>query len=73
MIKRAVMSYIQQKAIAQAPIATKFYKFFIVLSKDRVAQLEQKIANLPKKDIITYIQQEFEKSRKWVIARLDKK
>lgn len=67
------MGYIQQQNIVQLPINGGFYKFFIVLSKDRVGELEQKIANLPKKDIIKYIQQEFEKARKWVIARLDKK
>ena len=72
-IKRAIMGYIQQHESIKTAINGKFYKFFIVLSKDRVAQLEQKIANLPKKDIITYIQQEFEKSRKWVTNRLDSK
>ncbi len=64
------MGYIQQHKGAETSINNKFYKFFIVLSKDRVPELEQKIANLPKKDIITYVQQEFEKARKWVIIKL---
>lgn len=63
-IKRAIMGYVQQHKGAETSINNKFYKFFIVLSKDRVGELEQKIANLPKKDIITYVQQEFEKARK---------
>ena len=47
-----------------------FYKIFIVLSKDRIPEIEKKIANFEKKDTIMYIQEEFEKARKWLTNRL---
>ena len=50
-----------------------FYKFFIVLSKDRIPEIEKKIANLPKKDTIIYIQNEFEKSWKRLNDKLYQK
>ncbi len=67
------MHSVQIHNSAQTPIHGTFYKIFIVLSKDRIPQIEQKIANLSKKDTIIYIQQEFEKARKWYIDRLDRK
>ncbi len=70
MIKRAIMQRIQQHNIVKYPINDAFYKIFIVLSKDRVPQIEQKIANFTKKDTITYIQEEFEKARKWFTDKL---
>ena len=64
------MGYIQQHESIKTAINGKFYKFFIVLSKDRVAQLEQKIANLPKKDIIILVQKEFVYARKKLHTKL---
>ena len=64
MIKRAIMQRIQQHNLVKYPINDAFYKFFIVLSKDRVPELEKKIANFSKKDTIKYIQEEFEKAWK---------
>jgi hypothetical protein len=37
-----------------------FYKIFIVLSKDHIEEIEKKIANFDKKDIIKYMQKEFD-------------
>ncbi len=70
MMKRAIMSYIQKHTLVKYPITTSFYKFFIVLSKDRLWDIEKKIANFPKKDTIKYIEQEFEKSWKRLNNRL---
>lgn len=64
LFKRAIVQYIQDNMIAHTPIHGKFYKIFIVFSKDALPELEKKIANFTKKDIIKYIQGEFEKSRK---------
>lgn len=68
-IKRAVIELIQRKKVANISIADAWYKFFIVLAKDRVWDIEKKIANLPKKDTIRYIQEEFEKAWKEVNIR----
>lgn len=68
--KRAIIQRIQQHDLVKYPINDSFYKFFIVLSKDRLGEIEKKIANLQKKDTIKYIQEEFEKSRKWLNNRL---
>jgi len=58
------MERVQQHNLVKYPINDAFYKFFIVLSKDRVWEVEKKIANFSKKDTIKYIQEEFEKARK---------
>ena len=73
LIKRAIMHYIHQQNIVKIPINTVFYKIFIVLSKDRVWEIEKKIANLSKKDTIIYIQKEFEKAWKGFNDRLSAK
>jgi len=70
-IKRAIMQYVQQHDLVKSPLSSTFYKFFIVLSKVRVPELEQKIAKLEKKDTIKYIQEEFEKARKGCTLKLD--
>ena len=72
-IKRAVMQRIQQHNLVKYPINDGFYKFFVVLSKDRVWELDKKIANFTKKDTIKYIQEEFEKARKRLDNRLYQK
>jgi len=64
MIKRAMIQYIEQHNLTKYPINDTFYKFFVVISKDRIPEIEKKIANLEKKDTIKYIQNEFEKARK---------
>ena len=58
------MQYIAQHGSVNQPIGNTFYKFFIVLSKPRIEEIEKKIANLSKKDTITYIQDEFQKAWK---------
>ena len=63
-IKRAIIQRVQEQNLVTNPINSTFYKFFIVLSKNRVWEIEKKIANSPKKDTIKYIQEEFEKSWK---------
>jgi hypothetical protein len=63
-IKRAIIQRIQEHNLVKYPINNWFYKFFIVLSKDRVWELEKKIANFTKKDTIMYVQEEFEKAWK---------
>lgn len=63
-IKRAVLEYIQKENLTKLPLGGNFYKFFIVLSKDRVWEFEKKIANLSKKDTIKHTQEEFKKARK---------
>ncbi|MFA6255998.1 MAG: hypothetical protein WC606_02335 [Candidatus Absconditabacterales bacterium] len=63
-IKRAIIQRIQEHNLVKYPINNGFYKFFIVLSKDRVGELEKKIANFTKKDTIMYVQEEFEKAWK---------
>lgn len=68
--KRAIMQYIAQHGSVNQPIGNTFYKFFIVLSKPRIEEIEKKIANLSKKDTITYIQDEFQKAWKWCVLRL---
>ena len=50
--KRAVMQSVQKYDLVKHPINDSFYKFFIVLSKNHVPEIQQKIANLSKKDII---------------------
>jgi RNase P protein component len=73
MFKRAIIQRIQQHNLIKFPINNTFYKFFIVLSKDRIPEIEKKIANFQKKDTIKYIQDEFEKSWKWVNDRMYQK
>ncbi len=68
-IKRAIMQYIQEHDIMKNSISDIFYKIFIVLSKDRVWEIDKKIANLSKKDTIRYIQDEFGKAWKWFTGR----
>ncbi len=70
MIKRAIMGYLQKHNLVKYPINNSFYKFFIVLSKARLEEIEKKIANSPKKDTITYIEEEFEKSWKWLNGKM---
>ena len=69
MIKRAIMQYIQEHDIVKNSISDVFYKIFIVLSKDRVWEIDKKIANLSKKDTIRYMQDEFGKAWKWFTGR----
>jgi len=71
MIKRAIMQSIQDNNLAKLPIHDVFYKIFIVLSKDRIWEIDKKIANFTKKDTIKYIQDEFEKARKWLNNKLE--
>lgn len=68
--KRAIIQYVQQHKLIIYSINDLFYKIFIVLSKDRIPEIEKKIANFDKKDTIRYIQEEFEKSRKQFNDRL---
>jgi len=58
------MQRVQEHNLTKFPINDAFYKIFIVLSKDRVWEIEKKIANFSKKDTIKYIQEEFEKAWK---------
>jgi len=71
--KRAIMHSVQKYDLVKHPINDSFYKFFIVVSKNRVPDIQQKIANFSKKDTIKYIQAEFEKSRKLMTEKLPKK
>ena len=64
------MNYIQQHNLVNTTINSNYYKFFIVLSKNRIIEIEQKIANLAKKDRIIYIQEEFEKAWKQLGSKL---
>jgi len=73
MIKRAIIQYIQNYNAIKNPINESFYKIFIVLSKDRVWEIDKKIANLSKKDTIKYMQEEFWKSWKQFKDRLSTK
>ncbi len=73
MIKRAIIQRIEQHNLIKYPINNTFYKIFIVLSKNRIPEIEKKIANFSKKDTITYIQEEFEKSWKWLNDKLYQK
>jgi RNase P protein component len=73
MIKRAIIQRVQEANLVKGPINDVFYKIFIVLSKDRVWDIDKKIANLSKKDTIKYIQEEFEKAWKWFITKLSTK
>jgi RNase P protein component len=68
--KRAILQSIQKYDLINHPINDSFYKFFIVLSKNRVPEIQQKIANFSKKDTIKYIQAEFEKSWKLMTEKL---
>ena len=72
MIKRAIMQCVQDHNLTKFPINNTFYKIFIVLSKDRVWEIDKKIANFPKKDTIKYIQEEFEKAWKRFDAKMYK-
>ena len=71
--KRAIMQYVSKNNLVQDSLGNTFYKFFIVLSKSRIEEIEKKIANLPKKDTIIYIQDEFQKAWKWCALRLSPK
>lgn len=68
--KRAIIQYIQQEQYVHSPIHSMFYKIFIVLSKDHIEEIEKKIANFDKKDIIKYMQKEFDTAWKWVNSRM---
>lgn len=70
MIKRAIIQRVQEANLIEIPINDVFYKVFIVLSKDRVWEIDKKIANLSKKDTIIYIKEEFEKAWKWFTTKL---
>ena len=72
-VKRAIMQHIQQHTLVQNPINTSFYKIFVVVSKDRVWEIDKKIANSSKKDTTAYIQKEFEVSWKQFNERLSSK
>lgn len=72
-IKRAIIQEIQEHNLVKTTINDTFYKFFIVLSKDCVWEIDKKIANLSKKDTIRYIQEEFEKAWKWLNIKLSNK
>lgn len=67
------MQAIQDHQRILQDIGGKYYKIFIVLSKERIAEYTQKIANLSKKDTITYIQEEFIKSRKYCTTKITTK
>lgn len=67
------MQYIQEHDVVKIPIHDVFYKIFIVVSKERVGEIDKKIANLPKKDTIIYMQKEFERAWKWCNDRLYQK
>ncbi len=69
-VKRAIMQIIQQDDLVKHPINNSFYKVFIVLSKVRVWEIEKKIANFSKKDIIKHMQEEFKKAWKWFNTKL---
>ncbi len=73
MVKRAIMQDIQKHNLIKMPINDVFYKVFIVVSKVRVWEIIQKIANFSKKDTIVYIQKEFEQARKWFADKLEQK
>jgi RNase P protein component len=62
--KRAIVQYIQEHMIIRTTINDRFYKIFVVFSKDALPELEKKIANFTKKDTIRYVQAEFEKAWK---------
>lgn len=70
MVKRAIIQSVQENNLVNYTINDAFHKFFIVVSKDRVWEIDKKIANLSKKDTIKYIRQEFEKAWKWFATRL---
>lgn len=70
MIKRAIIQRVQERNLVEVPINDVFYKIFIVLSKDRIWEIDKKIANLSKKDTIIYIKEEFEKAWKWFTTKL---
>lgn len=70
MVKRAIIQSVQENNLIKYTINDTFHKFFIVVSKDRVWEIDKKIANLSKKDTIKYIRQEFEKAWKWFVVRL---
>ncbi len=64
------MQYVQDHQLIKMPLATLYYKFFVVLSKDRVWEIDKKIANFSKKDTIKYIQEEFEKAWKGMTSKI---
>ena len=58
-IKRAVIRYIQDQEMIQKKREGWYYKIFIMLNKNNLETLQKQIANLPKKNIITSVQQQF--------------
>jgi predicted Zn-dependent peptidase len=69
-IKRAVIDYIQKQQLLSKPIQGMYYKFFVVLNKNRIEECQKKIANFTKKDIISYIQSEFAPSWNRLVQKL---
>ncbi len=71
--KRAIMQSVHKYDLVHHPINDSFYKFFIVVSKNCVPEIQKKIANFTKKDTIRYIQTEFEKSWTLMTEKLHEK
>lgn len=61
--KRAVLSIIEEKKLADQHIKGQFYKVFVFLNKKMAPDLQQKFAEMAKKDKMEYIRKEFTKSR----------
>ena len=64
------MSYVQSNNLTKLPWNKDYYKVFIVMNKNKLEEFTQKIANLPKKDIIMLVQKEFIYARKKLSTKL---
>lgn len=65
-----MIDYIQSNTLTKMPCNKDYYKFFIVMNKNKLEEFTQKIANLPKKDIIILVQKEFIYARKKLNIKL---
>lgn len=61
-IKRQIISYIQDNNLEKKLINNKFYKIFVMLNKKNISELKSQTEKFDKKELNQYILNEFENS-----------
>ncbi len=69
-IKRAVIDYVQNQQLLTKPLWKTYYKFFVVLNKNKLEEFQKGIENFTKKDSIKYVQKEFASSWSKLVIKL---
>jgi len=58
-VKRSVLKVLEKYNFVNQPLKWKFYKIFVILQKNNITQLQEKIAYSDKKDIINFVEKKF--------------